>query len=89
MTAFTEASPDHTDMLERALDEAYDGPLAPCPVCFESCGFRGEWHKSWDDPGSFQENPNDPCPECHGTGMVEAEPITLEDLEDRAVAEHP
>jgi hypothetical protein len=43
---------------------------APCPACFESGGYRGSWHTSWDDPGSFYPNPSDPCPECNGTGQV-------------------
>lgn len=61
-------------------EEPYPG-YAPCPDCYESCGFNGYWHTSWDDPGSFQENPSDPCRECHGTGWVECELISQEDLE--------
>jgi len=42
---------------------------APCPYCFESCGYRGEWTTGWDDPGSFVQS-RDPCPECNGSGQV-------------------
>jgi hypothetical protein len=65
-------------------EEPYPG-YAPCPACYESCGFNGYWRTSWDDPGSFQEDHNDPCPECNGTGSVECEPVTLEDI---ALSDH-
>lgn len=52
---------------------------APCPCCFESCGYRGEWTTGWDDPGSFHMNPNEPCPECHGTGSVPCDAVQYQD----------
>lgn len=56
-----------------------DTAYAPCPCCFESCGYRGEWTTGWDDPGSFIQS-RDPCPECNGTGMV---PCDMAGPEDR------
>lgn len=83
---------DHYAMLLAAYEDACERdryvPIAPCPACFESCGFAGTWHTSWDDPyGSFFEDRSRPCPECNGSGYVEAEQITLEDLENIAAEE--
>lgn len=42
-----------------------------------------EWAKNaaWES-GPWSHQTNIPCRECNGTGMVEAEPITLEDCSD-------
>jgi hypothetical protein len=61
-------------------DEPYPG-YAPCPHCFESCGFVCEFGTDWND-GPYVHQTRIPCRECEGTGMVEAEPITMEDLDN-------
>jgi len=65
-------------------EEPYNGQ-APCPHCFESSGYAERWNPhTWDDPGFSDADPTRPCPHCDGTGSVECEPITLQDLEDMA-----
>ena len=59
-------------------DEPYPG-YAPCPCCFESCGFDCEFGNDWEP---YVHQTRIPCRECEGTGYVEAEPITLEDCSD-------
>lgn len=61
-------------------DERYPG-YAPCPCCFESSGYVWEHGNDWES-GPWSHQTNIPCRECNGTGMVEAEPITLEDLDN-------
>lgn len=61
-------------------DDPYPG-YAPCPHCFESCGFVCEFGNDWND-GPYVHQTRIPCSECEGTGMVEAEPITLDDLDN-------
>lgn len=56
--------------------------FAPCPCCFESCGYLGDHSRGYDGADSFVMNDNRPCPECNGTGMVPCEPRTLDDLEN-------
>lgn len=59
-------------------------PLADCPACFESCGYLGDHSRGYDGADCFTPNPLRPCPECNGTGKVECQPRTLEDLESEA-----
>ena len=60
-------------------DDHYTG-LADCPACFESCGYLGDHSRGYDGAECFTPS-NRPCPECNGTGKVECEPRTLDDLE--------
>lgn len=62
--------------------EPYDS-LAPCPVCFESCGYVVEHGNDWNS-GPWSHQTNIPCRQCNGLGYVFAEVVTLEDLEARA-----
>lgn len=66
-------------MAETAM-EPHPG-LAPCPHCFESSGYIWEHGNDWES-GPWSNQTNIPCSHCHGTGSVEAEPITLDDLEE-------
>jgi hypothetical protein len=59
--------------------DRYTG-LADCPCCFESCGYLGDHSRGYDGAECFTPS-NRPCPECNGTGKVECEPRTLDDLE--------
>lgn len=67
--------------------EPYNG-FAPCPHCFESSGYAARivsatyWEPSWVEPDPLRQ-----CPYCGGTGEVECEPITLDDLEELAAEE--
>lgn len=67
------------------LDDPYPG-YAPCPACFESSGYVWEHGNDWDS-GPYSVQTNIPCKVCGGTGEVEAEPITLEDLEQQSADE--
>jgi hypothetical protein len=66
-------------------DDLYPGQ-APCPHCFESSGYVWEHGDDWDS-GPWSHQTNIPCRECNGTGTVEAELITLDDLDDMAADE--
>jgi hypothetical protein len=58
---------------------------APCPNCFESSGYMARVHAAtWTDPAWADSDPMNPCPVCEGTGSVDSEPATLEDLEELA-----
>lgn len=46
-----------------------DTAFAPCPVCFESCGFHVEHGYDWDS-GPYSHQTRIPCSECNGTGLV-------------------
>lgn len=59
--------------------ERYTG-FVDCPCCFESSGYVWEHGNDWDS-GPWSHQTNVPCPECNGTGKVECEPRTLDDLE--------
>lgn len=57
-----------------------------CPCCFESCGYLGSHDKFSDGSDCF--TPSDrPCPECNGTGKVECEPRTFDDLVEEIEAD--
>lgn len=59
-----------------------DQNLVECPCCFESSGYVWEHGNDWDTgPWSVQTTTR--CGKCNGTGFVEAEPLTIDDLEDR------
>lgn len=62
--------------------EPYAGH-APCPHCFESSGYAARIiPDSWWEPGWAEPDPLSPCPYCEGTGYVECDLVTLEDLEN-------
>lgn len=62
------------------LDAPFPG-LAPCPHCFESSGYAERYHHhTWDEPGWSDADPTRPCPYCEGTGSVEMEDATDEEL---------
>lgn len=68
-------------------EEPYPG-LAPCPHCFESSGYAARLvPATWYDPAYAEADPLHPCPYCNGTGDVECEDVTLEDLEERDAQE--
>ena len=69
-------------MLPTVYDDPYPG-YAPCPCCFESCGYVCEFGNDWND-GPYVYQTRVPCSECEGTGMVEAEPVTFDDLVNEA-----
>lgn len=55
----------------------------PCPCCFESSGHPAIIvPATWTDPSYADVDYSRRCPECDGTGMVDGQPITLDDLED-------
>lgn len=54
--------------------------FAPCPACFESSGYVWEHGNDWES-GPWSHQTNIPCRECNGTGLVEAEVRSLEDME--------
>ena len=63
------------------MSDRYIG-YAPCPCCDGA----GEWDEgpygsSWASEPDYRQVI---CPECSGTGKVECEPRTLDDLEDEA-----
>lgn len=70
-------------------DEPHPG-LAPCPHCFESSGFaaRSVPHTYWE-PGYDEVDPTMPCPYCHGSGSVECEPRTLDDIANEDAEARP
>jgi hypothetical protein len=57
-------------------------PMVECPCCFESSGYLWEHGSDWDT-GPWSVQTTTQCGECNGTGFVEAEPLTLDDLEER------
>lgn len=67
-------------------DVPYPGQ-APCPHCFESSGYMARIHSAtWFEPAWADSDPTRPCPECNGTGTVDSELVTLDDLEEEALA---
>jgi len=56
--------------------------MVDCPFCFESSGHPARiipatwWEPSWAEPDYVRK-----CPECDGTGLIEAEPRDLYDIE--------
>ena len=61
---------------------------APCPHCCESSGYEARViPATWWDPSFAEADHHRPCPHCGGTGLVESEPVTLEDLESEAAEE--
>lgn len=55
--------------------------LAPCPHCFESSGYEARWiPDSWTEPGWAESDYGRPCRECNGTGSVEMEDATDDEL---------
>lgn len=54
-------------------------PQAPCPHCFESCGYLAEHGNDWHS-GPYSHITAIPCRECHGTGYVDAEDATDTEL---------
>jgi hypothetical protein len=61
---------------------------APCPHCFESSGYAARVHQAtWYEPAWEDSDPTRPCPYCNGTGTVDSELVTLEDLEELAFEE--
>ena len=68
-------------------EEPYVGEQG-CPHCFESSGFAHRIvYGGWSEPDYAEADPSNPCPYCHGTGMVECEVRTLEDLDAEAMDE--
>lgn len=59
---------------------------APCPACFESSGYVWEHGNDWNS-GPWSHQTNIPCKHCNGTGTVDSQLVTLEDLEDLAADE--
>lgn len=55
--------------------------LAPCPSCFESCGYVCEHGNDWHS-GPYTHQTAIPCRECGGSGYVEAEEATDAELFD-------
>lgn len=53
---------------------------SPCPHCFESSGYVWEHGNDWDS-GPWSNQTNIQCRYCEGTGFVDSEPVTLDDLE--------
>lgn len=53
--------------------------LAPCPYCYESCGYVVEFGNDWDS-GPWSHQTNIPCRECLGTGSVPSDAMTIDDL---------
>jgi hypothetical protein len=63
------------------LAEAPFPGLGPCPHCFESSGYAARWNPhTWDEPGWCDADPTRPCPVCEGTGSVEMEDATDDEL---------
>ncbi|MER9697611.1 hypothetical protein [Mesorhizobium sp. M0146] len=61
---------------------------SPCPACFESSGYVWEHGNDWDS-GPWSSQTNIPCHYCNGTGMVDGEPVTLDDLEAQDWEQNP
>lgn len=53
-----------------------------CPHCFESSGYVWEHGNDWND-GPWSHQTNIPCRYCEGTGKIDSEPVTLDDLEQQ------
>lgn len=61
---------------------------APCPNCFESSGYMAQTIRAtWTDPAYEDCDYSRRCSECEGTGMVECEPRTLDDLDELTAEE--
>ena len=56
-------------------------PMAPCPHCFESCGYVVEFGNDWNS-GPWSHQTNIPCRVCDGTGMVPASEVGPDDDRD-------
>ena len=56
-------------------------PQAPCPACFESCGYLCEFGNDWHS-GPYVHQTAIACRECCGTGYVDAEDATDAELFD-------
>jgi hypothetical protein len=55
--------------------------LGPCPYCFESSGYMARCiPDSWWEPGWAEPDPMNRCEECGGTGYVEMEDATDDEL---------
>lgn len=75
------------DVINTWAGEPFPG-LAPCPHCFESSGYASRRvSDTWEQPGWDEPDPTRPCPYCKGTGDVECETATLEDLDELAELE--
>jgi hypothetical protein len=67
------------------MDPHFDMPsqpqrgLAPCPHCFESCGYVCEHGNDWNS-GPWTNQTNIPCSVCEGTGHVPMEDATDDEL---------
>ncbi|MDC9825645.1 hypothetical protein PRN20_18075 [Devosia sp. ZB163] len=69
------------------MSDRYTG-FAPCPCCDGA----GEWDEGPLPASSGATEPDFRqviCPECEGTGMVECEPRTLDDIDDEAMEQAP
>lgn len=66
-------------------EDLYPGQ-APCPACFESSGYVWEHGNDWNS-GPWSHQTNIPCRHCNGTGYVECEAVTLDDLLNEAAEE--
>jgi hypothetical protein len=53
--------------------------LAPCPHCFESCGYVVVHGNDWNS-GPWTHQMTIPCRVCEGTGHVEMEDATDDEL---------
>lgn len=59
---------------------------APCPCCFESSGYGGQVvPATWTDPSYEDVDYSRRCPECNGTGLVECDLRTMDDLNSEAM----
>lgn len=55
--------------------------LAPCPHCFESSGYMARHYPhTWYEPGWSEPDPTRRCEVCEGTGYVDAEEATDDEL---------
>lgn len=66
--------------MTRIFHDRYNGQ-APCPHCFESSGYVWEHGNDWNS-GPWSHQTNIPCSYCDGTGSVEDEPMTLDDMDE-------
>lgn len=62
------------------MGERYE-PYAPCPHCFESCGYLVEFGNDWNS-GPWSNQTNIPCRYCDGTGLVRASEVGPDDERD-------
>lgn len=56
-------------------------PYAPCPACFESCGYVVDHGNDWES-GPWTHQTNIPCRFCNGDGEVPCDDVRYPDERD-------